>query len=176
MNATLEELMRLVPPATRPPIGDWDSAEQALHHHLPTDYKDLVNLYGSGAFCGYLELLVPPGVWEPYDIVEFNDGHGDYAVDVWREEDEKPHEFSADLGYELIAWASTIDGDTLYWLAHTDQKPESWRTLLVSEDLAVWEHYDAPAPAVLLGLLTGEIDSDIVTPDLSAVTFKPYPA
>lgn len=97
-------------------------------------------------------------------------------MDVWREEDEKPHEFSADLGYELIAWASTIDGDTLYWLAHTDQKPESWRTLLVSEDLAVWEHYDAPAPAVLLGLLTGEIDSDIVTPDLSAVTFKPYPA
>lgn len=39
------------------------------------------------------------------------------------------------IGYGLIAWAKTIDGDTLNWLAHT-RKPESWRTLLVAQDIA----------------------------------------
>jgi len=150
--------------------------EAALQHELPADYKALVDTYGSGAFCGYIELLVPADVRKWYDIVEFNDGRSEFAAEIWEEEDEKPHEFSADLGYELIAWAKTIDGDTLNWLAHADRKPRTWRTLLVSQDLAeAWEHQDAPASAVLLGLLTGDITSDIVTsPDLSTPTFQPY--
>lgn len=175
MNAALERLTRLAPPPARPPAGDWSSVESALHRELPADYKALVDVYGSGAFCGSIELLVPAGVRKAYDIVAYNDGRSDFAAEIWEEEDEQPEEFSDDLGYELIAWAKTIDGDTLNWLAHSDQSPDSWRTLLVSRDVAeAWEHYDAPATAVLLGLLTGDIDSGIVVPDLLSVTFEPY--
>ncbi|MFE7172431.1 hypothetical protein [Streptomyces sp. NPDC057616] len=174
MTSTLCRLIDIAPPPqTLSAAAEWAPVEAALHRELPPDYKELVDSYGSGAFCG---LLVATDVRKRYDIVEFNDGRSDFAAEIWEEEeDEKPHEFSADNGYELIAWAKTIDSDTLNWLAHADQKPEAWRTLLVSQDLAeAWEHHDAPAATVLLGLLTGEITSDIVTPDLSTVTFQPY--
>ncbi|MFG2790558.1 hypothetical protein [Streptomyces sp. NPDC048419] len=183
--SSLDRLTALAPPPSpaEPPdwkeperaaAADWAPVEAALHRELPPDYKELVDTYGSGAFCGYIELLVPADVRKRYDIVEFNDGRSDFAAEIW-EEDEKPHEFSADLGYELIAWAKTIDGDTLNWLAHADQKPGTWRTLLASRDLAeAWEHHDAPTTTVLLGLLTGEFTSDIVTPGLSTVTFQQY--
>ncbi|MCH5676123.1 SMI1/KNR4 family protein [Streptomyces gilvus] len=175
MNATLEALIRLAPPPAQPPTGDWEPVETALHRELPADYKALVDTYGSGAFCGYIELLVPTDVRKAYDIVAYNDGRSDFAAEIWEEEDEQPEEFSDDLGYELIAWAKTIDGDTLNWLAHPDQKPASWRTLLVSRDVTeAWEHYDTPAPAVLLGLLTGDIASGIVVPDRTHVTFEAY--
>ncbi|MFJ9901896.1 SMI1/KNR4 family protein [Streptomyces sp. NPDC101152] len=177
MNATLERLIRLAPPPPQPPSADWAPVEAALHRELPADYKALVGAYGSGSFCGYIELLVPADVRKAYDIVSFNDGRSDFAAEIWEEEDEQPEEFSADLGYELIAWAKTIDGDTLNWLAHPDQPPTAWRTLLVSRDIAeAWEHHDAPATAVLLGLLTGDIESDIITPDIDEPSFTSYPA
>lgn len=176
MTSPLSKLIDIAPPPrTLSAAADWAPVETALHRELPPDYKELVDTYGSGAFCCYIELLVPADVRKRYDIVEFNDGRSDFAAEIWEEEDEKPHEFSADLGYELIAWAKTIDGDTLNWLAHADQKPETWRILLVSRDLAeAWEHHDALATTVLLSLLTGEITSGIVTPDLSTVAFQPY--
>ena len=177
MPSPLRYLTELTPPPSLTPThADWAPVEAALHRELPADYKALVNTYGPGSFCEYITLMVPAAVRKAYDIVKSNDGHSDFAAEIWEDADEKPYEFSADLGYELVLWARTIDGDTLNWLAHPDRPPTAWRTLLVSRDVAeAWEHHDAPATAVLLGLLTGDIESDIITPDIDEPSFTSHP-
>lgn len=177
MPSPLQNLTELVPPPSPCPTHvDWAPVEAALHRELPADYKALVNTYGSGSFCHYMTLMVPADVWKAYDIVKANDGHSDFAAEIWEDADEQPYEFSAGLGYELVLWARTIDGDTLNWLAHSDRPPATWCTLLVSRDIAeAWEHHDAPATAVLLGLLTGDIESAVITPDIGEPSFTSYP-
>src|SRR4051794_23736409 len=56
MLATVQELTGLIPPPTSPvdARGDWNSVESALGLKLPTDYKQIIEAYGTGRFFGWL--------------------------------------------------------------------------------------------------------------------------
>ncbi|MET8102284.1 hypothetical protein ABZV29_38555 [Streptomyces sp. NPDC005236] len=45
------------------PLVDWHATEAALGTSLRSDYKEIVDLFGSGGFDEDLDLLVPGGSW-----------------------------------------------------------------------------------------------------------------
>ena len=60
---SLERLVEMVPPPRalrelgyRP---DWDRVESQLGTALPADFKRLAELYGTGDFCGQVDLVAP---------------------------------------------------------------------------------------------------------------------
>ncbi len=65
---SLHSLTRLAPPPGSPRPTDWDAVESLLRRPLPTDYKQLVDIYGPGSFCGFLHLYTPRGNREAVDL------------------------------------------------------------------------------------------------------------
>ncbi|MFD5063940.1 hypothetical protein [Streptomyces sp. NPDC058394] len=64
------------------PVVDWPATEAALGTSLPNDYKGIVDLFGSGGFDEYLDLLVP-GVLG-MDLVAWSKGDAVQAAELWR--------------------------------------------------------------------------------------------
>jgi hypothetical protein len=58
---TLQHLMALAPPPMniRGRVEQWDKLQNELSLEFPSDYKQLVNTYGSGSFAGFFGLANP---------------------------------------------------------------------------------------------------------------------
>src|SRR5690349_1066474 len=71
MNADVDRLQRLVPPAPGvvPPPPDWVEVSGRLGTGLPADYVELIETYGGGQFDDYLYLLEPFAANDSYDLV-----------------------------------------------------------------------------------------------------------
>jgi hypothetical protein len=172
-----ERLSQLVPPpATVARDRPWDRTEGRLGRRLPQDYKELIGTYGGGEFDGYIGLLVPPPVRNGSEIAEYNDDRMDELAGLWAIADNRPAEL-ADDDLVLVAWADTIDSDTLNWLVRPGQPAEKWPIAVLDADLGQCEIYDMVCTDFLAGLLSGEIDSPVLSHQLSPGprTFRPYP-
>ncbi|MCP3817492.1 hypothetical protein NLX86_04875 [Streptomyces sp. A3M-1-3] len=73
--------------ATRVGTVDWAPVEARLGTALPGDCRRLVELFGHGAFDGYLELLIPDAPFESGDIVRHTEWLAEWArrrgSDMW---------------------------------------------------------------------------------------------
>jgi hypothetical protein len=58
---SIESLSRRLMPPQSPADsrGDWDSVENAIGVSLPDDFKDFINMYGSGTIGEFLTVLNP---------------------------------------------------------------------------------------------------------------------
>jgi hypothetical protein len=172
--ASIDDLTRLVPPPIRPadPVGDWFAVEAALGLALPSDFKTLLRVYGSGEFLDVC-LLVP---W---------DTHADGAIDLVKQarrllmdhesfRDEAPDEFPYPLYPEpggLLEWGGTGNGDRLCWLTTGD--PDEW-------PVVVWnlcyyaDRYDVRVVGFLHGYLSGDMPVQNWAPPPAVPWFEPH--
>ncbi|MEU0368675.1 SMI1/KNR4 family protein [Streptomyces sp. NPDC006283] len=122
--------MRLVtPPAT--PIdarGNWTAAENALGTPLPADYKHLVETYGWGEFCDYLNLHTPFGT---HEHIRLEWQRGTPSGTPERDRERYPYPLHPAPG-GLLVWGTTIDADRLCWL--TEGAPVGWPVVVWSRD------------------------------------------
>ncbi|MFI1091582.1 SMI1/KNR4 family protein [Streptomyces sp. NPDC020917] len=177
MTTPLEQLTRLASPADRPAPIDWPDAERRLGHGLPADYKELVDTYGPGEFDGHVRLRAPEGAGGGRGLIAMNDGYFEDLEDIWEMNGEAPGEIEDEDGTTLVVWARTKDGDTLNWLVRPGTEPDKWPVMVLNRDADVWEPYPVTATAFLAGLLAGDIDSPIVSSELTPPdhTFEPDP-
>lgn len=169
MTTQLDRLRRLVAPPVSGEDRDWGVAEQRLGRVLPQDYKDFVDVYGGGHFDHHVGILVPQPSRPDSELVSYNDGHMDDIVNLWQITDNRPAELAAE-DLLLIAWADTIDADTLNWLVSPGDPPESWPIAVLDADLGECEIYSMTCTGFLAGLFSGEIDSRIISHHLNADT------
>ncbi len=101
--------------------------EAEIGTRLPSDYKLLVETYGSGEFCDFLYLRTPYGTsqyngvqWQSAPLGSRESHPGRY-----------PHPLHPDPG-ALLIWGATMDADRLCWL--TDKAPEQWPVVVWSRD------------------------------------------
>ncbi|QKW20425.1 SMI1/KNR4 family protein [Kitasatospora sp. NA04385] len=155
----LAALRVLTPPPEHPYLGSghtWTSLAAALGTELPTDYREFMELYGSGHLGGWLRLHTPLRNGT-HDFIEHQrDTSENYAF--FREDD--PEEYPLPVWPEpggFLPFATSRDGDELGWLAQGPD-PDRW-------PLAIWpRHADQGPPLegglvdVLLAWLRREID------------------
>ncbi|GAA4086327.1 SMI1/KNR4 family protein [Streptomyces shaanxiensis] len=161
MNAALARLTDVVPPPSEPRNTDWDAAERRLGVVLPTDYKELIRTYGGSNWDDYLYLLDPGCPNDNYDLVEWEDQQTEALEGLW-EFEKRPAEL-ADAGSRVIPWATTDNGECLYWLVRAGRNPDEW-TVMVNEARGDrWEHFPMNCTEFLAAVLQGDLRSALLS-------------
>ncbi|MEV5128425.1 SMI1/KNR4 family protein [Streptomyces decoyicus] len=138
----------------------WTSTEAELGTSLPGDYKELIDRLGGGRAEEYLYLLEPGSPNAHYDLVAHTRERAEAYEEIW-EVEEKPAELRAE-GSRILPWATTDNGEWLFWLALPGQHPDAWTVMLNEARGDTWEHYDMNCTDFLHAALTGEIRSDVL--------------
>jgi hypothetical protein len=163
VNAHVERLTQLVaPPEGAAPRVDWDDVARELEVGLPGDYRVLIDTYGGGRFDGYLWVLEPRCSNRYYDLLRSVAERDEAFEMLWEDGEPKPVQLESP-GSRVIPWASTDNGEFLYWLVHPGSDPDEW-TVMVNEARGEWwEHYDIGCAELLVQLLSGEVRSEILS-------------
>lgn len=162
-----ELLFQLCRPPQRPPSNpNWVAVEDALGLAVPLDLKELIEVYGPGAFNGFLWILQPSYENVNLDIVEV-DRRSKTALARLNEEQT--------VGYlkgvstqisRLTAWAITDNGDVCYWT--DDISNGEGYVILVNEDRAPrWCSFRGSFGSFLCDVLTDRFDCSVFPDDLT---------
>ena len=167
----LGRLLDIAPPPAHPIDGgrsaeDWEGVESALSSVLPSDYKYIINLYGSGDFVEVLYVLNPfclqPELNLMAQIGPEPEAFGSMLESYTRA---KFGPFSANCPFEIyphpggiMPLASESTGKDLFWI--TLGKPEEWT--IVRYDWrggAAYERFDHGLSGFLIRWLDSELAS-----------------
>lgn len=91
----------------------------------------------------------------------------DDLTHLWAITENRPANLAGD-DLLLVVWADTIDADTLNWLVKPGQSPEDWAVAVLDADLGECELYPMTCTEFLAGLLSEEINSEILSHHLSS--------
>ncbi|GAA3043011.1 hypothetical protein [Streptomyces glomeratus] len=113
------------------PAVDWPAVEADLGTSLPSDYKEIVDLFGPGGFDEYVDLLVPGALG--MDIVDWAKSEGYPVPDG------------------LLRWGSSEQEFDFLWQTRT-ASPDDWPVLV--GQYGDWERYDCGLGEFLVRMLT----------------------
>jgi hypothetical protein len=157
----------------------WSPVETALGVALPDDYKRFVDVYGAGVVDDHVTVCGPNVPHDWADLVRHNtwaqecvrlDFAGpDNCSGGWCLGDPSHWEPSREYvpswfepGDNLISWGHTGNGDLLFWHVRPGMAPAGWPVVL-KEEGPYWEQYRVGFSVALVGLLTGEIQSEYLS-------------
>ncbi|MBT2393244.1 hypothetical protein J7E87_28400 [Streptomyces sp. ISL-1] len=130
----------------------WHTAEAWLGTGLPSDYKQLAQIFGCGSFDGYLDMFLPNGPQGSLDLVE----HA-LSMASWDDDEDgntlwAPHRlFPAPGG--LLQWAGSEREDSFYWLTE-GADPDRWPIMVTKDDYSGWIRFDGSTAEFIFRLLT----------------------
>lgn len=139
---------------------DWEVTEAELETSLPSDYKELIDRMGGGYIDKYMYILEPNCRNEHYDLVDFTDERTETNATVWKME-AKPPELQIE-GSFVIPWATTGNGENLFWRCLPGQHPDEWTVILNQGRDWTWEHHEMSYTDFLYAALKKEIQSEIL--------------
>ncbi len=158
MRVCLKSSQRRASPAGR--TGTRSSA--ALEAELPADYKELIHVYGGSNWDDYLYVLEPGCPNENYDLLEWAKNQAEGLEDLLGESEKKPTELEVD-GSRVIPWATTDNGECLYWLVRPGHNSDQW-TVMVNEARGDrWEHFSVSCTQFLASSLDWELHSELLS-------------
>ncbi|MEU6242487.1 SMI1/KNR4 family protein [Streptomyces sp. NPDC047024] len=161
MTPDLGRLTQVMPRPSAPAHApDWNAAEATLNTTLPADYKELISTYGGGFVDGLLLLLEPGCANDVYDQLKISAECEEANEALWQYED-RPTEMEQE-GNRLVCWATTDNGDCLYWLVRPGDSADSRPVLINDESGQEWERYDMTVTRFLTAVLDGEVRSRIL--------------
>ncbi|MET3988019.1 SMI1/KNR4 family protein [Streptomyces sp. PvR034] len=161
MTDGLRRLLEIAPAPSGPLQKDWSEVEDSLGVRLPGDYKELIRVYGGSNWDDYLYVLEPGCLNENYDLVQWAEDQAETLDDLW-EFEKKPEELLVE-GARVIPWATTDNGEFLYWLVRPGLEPDQW-TVMVNEARGErWEHFPMSCTQFLASSLDGELRSTILS-------------
>lgn len=163
MTASMDQLRQIVPPPAPAPDTNWDNVERTLGFRLPTDYKEFIDTYGGSHWENYLRVMAPGCPDESYDLFEWKDWQTEELNDLW-EFEPKPAELE-EAGTRIIPWATTDNGEMLYWLIRPGQQPDDWTVLINEGRGPLWEHVPHTCTQFLASALTGDLRSVLLSDD-----------
>ncbi|KAJ5111322.1 hypothetical protein N7532_001857 [Penicillium argentinense] len=141
----------------------WEDTEAKLQTALPNDYKELIDRMGGGYIEEYMHILEPNCRNKHYDLVDMTDERTEANEMMWDIE-EKPPELQIE-GCFVIPWATTDNGEYLFWRCLPGQHPDEWTVLVNQGRDWTWEHHDMNCTEFLFATLTKEIRSKILYDD-----------
>ncbi|MCX5409630.1 SMI1/KNR4 family protein [Streptomyces sp. NBC_00335] len=161
MSHALARLHEMAPAPGERHQKDWDEVERALGFQLPGDYKDFIHAFGGSNWDDYLYVLEPGCPNENYDLIAWAKNQAEDLEDLWQFE-RKPAELEVE-GSRVVPWATTDNGECLYWLVRPGIEPDRW-TVMVNEARGDrWEHFPVSCTQFLASSLDGELRSSLLS-------------
>lgn len=161
IHRTFNDLISIAPPPRSPHEAGtpdlWEQVEQSLGTSLPTDYKWLINTYGSGDFGDLLVVLNPFSAVDSMNLLDqfvpltarYRQGREDYLPQ------QCPFPVYPEHG-GLLPMAGTMNGGDMFWL--TAGQPDEW--ILVLYDWRggyLYEQHPMPLVEFLVYWISGEL-------------------
>ena len=126
---------------------DWPRVERELGTALPDDYKAFVNLFGTGAFRGFLRV--------------FNPFAADAGVNLLARARQAGFGGGAAVGTGgLLPWGETTAGDALCW--KVEDPPDRWPVVVREARTGALHRFDKPVTTFLFQWLSGVIAADML--------------
>ena len=164
IGSSLSDLRALVaPPDGLVPRADWAEVQAALGIALPADYRRLIDEFGGGYIDDYLYLLEPRCRNPYYDLGEVASERVEALEDLWHRGEERPDELAQETGARVFPWATTDNGEVVYWLINPGAAPGDWVVMVNEARGPEWERFDVGCLEFLAGVLDGRIASDILS-------------
>ncbi|NUP08807.1 MAG: hypothetical protein HOW73_22395 [Polyangiaceae bacterium] len=133
---------------------DWTGVERRLALSLPSDFKQLVAVFGTGPWGGFLHVLTPFAENELLLERAANRALGALHTIRRAHPEQVPFAlFPEELG--LFPWGITDNGDTLFWLTEGFH----WSTVVFDARAAAWERHDLSSSALIRAFLLGVLPS-----------------
>lgn len=161
---SVEELARWANVSHPQALGevDWSSVPGELRALLPDDYREMIDTFGGGSFDRHVWIHSPRRQGEPYDLAS-------WAVDremalelLWDAGEEVPPQINRESD-RLIAWASTGDGEYIYWLFPRNGSLPADRRIAVQDYDGDWEFFDLSCAEFLLQWVNGELGTNLIS-------------
>ncbi|MFJ6723778.1 SMI1/KNR4 family protein [Streptomyces sp. NPDC091281] len=164
MKTPVEQFAALVgTPGNAVPRQDWSEIAGEMGCEIPEDYRQFIDVYGGGQLDGYLWVLEPRCAKSPYDLIRLTEECDEAFALLWEDGEAPPQDLLRAPGSRVIPWATTDNGEFLYWLAAPGAHPARWPVLVNEARGAWWERFDVGCADLLVGLLSGEIRSEILS-------------
>ncbi|MDV5146885.1 SMI1/KNR4 family protein [Streptomyces sp. SBC-4] len=161
MTNALTRLLEIAPAPSEPRRKDWGAVERGLGVELPADYKELIRVYGGSNWDDYLYVLEPGCPNENYDLITWAEQQAEDLEGLWQFE-KKPVELAVD-GTRVVPWATTDNGECLYWLVVPGCEPDRWCVMVNEARGDRWEHFAVSCTQFLSSALAGELRSAILS-------------
>lgn len=145
----------------------WACIEKRLGTTLPEDYKEYINLYGSGAIANFLWILNPFSSNENINF-EFQMDRQSEVLKALESLGEKvPYKpFPCPGG--ILPFGITDNGDVIFW--ETLGNPNDWSIVINSSRAPDWDGFNMSMSRFLKALLTKEVTSEIFPKNFPGVT------
>ncbi|GAA3797949.1 SMI1/KNR4 family protein [Streptomyces phyllanthi] len=137
--------------APRTRTVDWTEVETRLGTALPSDYKRLVEVFGEGAFDGYLRLHVPDARFRGGNIVLRTERLGE-LTGAGRSSPWEPYNVYPAPG-GLLQWADSEQENGFFWLTEGPD-PDKWPILVTQDIPDSWVRFDETTAEFLHRMLT----------------------
>ena len=167
-EVTLESLYRvLLPPVTPIETGsteEWQGIEKTIGIALPSDYKQYINIFGTGCIGSFLWLFNPFSRNKHLNLLR----QIDIKIDALRILKEKwgdkqcPYPLYPEPE-GLLPWGTTDNGDVLFWL--TIGHPDEWLVVINEARAPIYEEYQESMTNFLSKILSGELVSEVFPND-----------
>jgi hypothetical protein len=179
----LEALISIAPPPENPSDPgkgkDWTEIETSLGTALPTDYKEFIDLFGTGELAGSI------WVYNPFAVDQERNANNllvrvREVLNIWRSRRTR----TGDEGYPytlypepsgLLPWGHVDTGDELFW--QTSGDPEQWVVVVSEARGPGFERFEASMTGFLASRFSGKFKSEILPRSLqkrkTKVTFTP---
>ncbi|URM98175.1 hypothetical protein LUW76_29530 [Actinomadura madurae] len=162
MTISAQKLIEMARLASVGGTFDWGEVERRIGASVPRDYRELLDAGGGGIWLGWLRLYVPaPGVGLKHVDLERSGVEFEQLQDLFEDEVVGRPE-GLDPGSRLLPWASTGTGVTLYWQVSPEAAAGSYPIWVSDRNGDVWERYDLLTTDLLLGIIKGEVHSELL--------------
>lgn len=130
---------------------EWSDIERRLGTPLPADFKEICEVFGRGAFCGYLELL-PVDSAAPHSLL----GRWTAMKERWASPRMRARfePYRVFEGSGLILWGQSVTEASYYWLADPSTSPEKWPIVARTDPLEEWHRFDVSTSEFICRVLT----------------------
>lgn len=145
--------------------GGWEGVEKALSLSLPQDYKWFIERYGTGCVSTFLWIFNPFSTNENLNLLQQVDSLTKQYRDV-REalgKEETPFPIYPEAG-GLVPFGISDNGDVFFWLANSEE-PSEWAVVVNKTRSSVFEVHRQGMVEFLLGIVTGEKESEVFEPE-----------
>ncbi|MGW0827495.1 SMI1/KNR4 family protein [Streptomyces sp. NPDC002845] len=141
---------------------DWDEVTEQIDSPLPSDYRELVGNFGGGSFDRHIWIHAPRTDGGPYDLVAGVAEREDALRILWDAGEEIPSWLDVDRD-KLITWASTGDGEYIYWwVAHGEEDAGKWPVVVQDLD-GDWEVFRMSSSDFLVAWVRGQLSTELIS-------------
>ncbi|MDK1475619.1 hypothetical protein QNO07_19725 [Streptomyces sp. 549] len=126
----------------------------------------MVANFGGGSFDSHLWIHAPRGDGEPYDLADGAAERMEALCLLWQAGEGVPSWLDARRD-KLIAWASTGNGECIYWWnARGQASADDWPVAVQSID-GDWEVFEMSSSDLLLAWVTGCLRTELLSADFA---------